>query len=126
MVLLSFFQLSVGKLVPPQNGPWLLPFNYSFVHLPFLTLQFEVLSGLLQQRKAENANNRHPTAKTTFHEHINYGRKVQDNSVSLVTRYGLEGPGIETHWGVRFSAPVQTALEPTQPPKKWVPCLSRG
>jgi hypothetical protein len=25
-----------------------------------------------------------------------------------VTGYGLDGPGIETRWGARFSAPVQT------------------
>ena len=25
-----------------------------------------------------------------------------------VTRYGLDGPGIESWWGARFSAPVQT------------------
>ena len=29
------------------------------------------------------------------------------SSVGIVTRYGLDGPGIESHWGARFSAPVQ-------------------
>ena len=33
----------------------------------------------------------------------------------------LDGPGIESRWGARFSAPVQT-----QPPIQWVPGLSRG
>ena len=28
--------------------------------------------------------------------------------VSIVTGYRLDGPGIESRWGVRFSAPVQT------------------
>ena len=28
--------------------------------------------------------------------------------VSIVTGYGLDGPGIEFRWGARFSAPVQT------------------
>jgi hypothetical protein len=37
--------------------------------------------------------------------HIVEGR---DSSVGIVTRYGLEGPGIESRWGARFSAPVQT------------------
>ena len=33
----------------------------------------------------------------------------RDSSVSLVTRHGLDGPGIESlSGGVRFSAPVQT------------------
>jgi hypothetical protein len=27
----------------------------------------------------------------------------------VATGYGLEGPGIESRWGARFSAPVQTA-----------------
>ena len=31
-----------------------------------------------------------------------------DSSVSIVTGYGLDGPGIESWWGARFSAPVQT------------------
>ena len=30
------------------------------------------------------------------------------SSVSIATLYGLDGPGIESRWGARFSAPVQT------------------
>ena len=32
----------------------------------------------------------------------------RDSSVSIVTGYGLDGPGIECRWGARFSPPVQT------------------
>jgi len=32
------------------------------------------------------------------------------SSVSIATGYGLDGPGIESRWGARFSAPVQTSL----------------
>jgi hypothetical protein len=32
----------------------------------------------------------------------------RDSVVGIATRYGLEGPGIESRWGARFSAPVQT------------------
>ena len=32
----------------------------------------------------------------------------RESVISLATRYGLDGPGIESWWGVRFSAPVQT------------------
>ena len=46
--------------------------------------------------------------------------------VGIVTGYGLDGPGIESRWGARFSAPVQTALGPTQPPVQLVPGLSHG
>jgi hypothetical protein len=90
-----------------------------------------------------------------FHPFIAMGR---DSAVSVVTRYGLDGPGIESRWGwtVRgsnpggggrsedripmgvdgpgiesrwgqdFPHPSRPALRPTQPPKQWVPGLSRG
>ena len=48
------------------------------------------------------------------------------SSVGIATGYGLNGPGIESRWGTRFSAPVQPTLGPTQPPVQWVPGLSRG
>ena len=31
-----------------------------------------------------------------------------DSSVGIATRYGLDGPGIESRWGARFSVSVQT------------------
>jgi hypothetical protein len=31
-----------------------------------------------------------------------------DSVVGIATGYGLDGPGIESRWGVRFAAPVQT------------------
>jgi len=32
----------------------------------------------------------------------------RDSSVSIVTRYGLDGPGIQFRWVARFYASVQT------------------
>ena len=32
----------------------------------------------------------------------------RDSSVGLATHFGLDGPGIESRWGARFSATVQT------------------
>ena len=32
----------------------------------------------------------------------------RDSSVGIATRYCVDGPGIESRWGTRFSAPVQT------------------
>jgi len=32
----------------------------------------------------------------------------RDNSVGTVTRYGQDDPGIESRWGARFYAHVQT------------------
>jgi len=39
---------------------------------------------------------------------MNYMLSGPGSSVSIGTGYELEGPGIESRWGVRFSAPVQT------------------
>jgi hypothetical protein len=44
---------------------------------------------------------------------VNYDRAYFDlcgpgSSVSIATDYGLDGPGIESRWGARFSAPAQT------------------
>jgi len=35
----------------------------------------------------------------------------RDSSVGIATRYGLDGPGIESRWEARFSAPAQTGPE---------------
>ena len=40
-------------------------------------------------------------------KYIIYG-VVRDSSVSIATRYGVDGPGIETLWRVRFAACIQT------------------
>jgi hypothetical protein len=37
---------------------------------------------------------------------INFGGR--SSSVGIATRYGLDGPGIESQWGARFSVPVLT------------------
>jgi hypothetical protein len=31
----------------------------------------------------------------------------RDSSVGIATRYGLDGPGIESRWGARFTTPVK-------------------
>ena len=49
-----------------------------------------------------------------------------DSSVGIATRYGLDGPGIESRSGRDFPHPSRPALGPTQPPIQWVPGLSRG
>jgi len=46
--------------------------------------------------------------------------------VGIAMGYGLDGLGIESRWGARFSAPVRPALEPIQPPLQYVPGLLRG
>jgi hypothetical protein len=50
----------------------------------------------------------------------------RDSSVGIATRYGLDGPGIESWWGRDFSQRSRPALGPTQPPIQWVPGLFPG
>ena len=47
------------------------------------------------------------------------------SSVGIATDYGLDGPG-SNPGGDEIFCPSRLALEPTQPPAKWVPGLSRG
>ena len=42
---------------------------------------------------------------------FNYLHCGSGSSVGIATRYGLDGPGIESRWGARFFAPVQTGPE---------------
>jgi hypothetical protein len=39
----------------------------------------------------------------------------RDSIVSVATRYGLDGAGIESQWGRDFLLPSRPALGPTQP-----------
>jgi len=46
--------------------------------------------------------------------------------VCIATRYGLDGPEIESRWGRDFPHPSRPAVGPTQPPVQLVPGFSRG
>ena len=61
----------------------------------------------------------------TLHAYLVTG-KNGDSSVGIVTRYGLDGTGIESWWGRDFPHPSRQALWPTQPPIQLVPGLSPG
>jgi hypothetical protein len=45
----------------------------------------------------------------------------RDSSVGIATRYGLDGPGIESRWGRDFPHPFRSALGPIQPPVQYTP-----
>ena len=50
----------------------------------------------------------------------------RDSAVGIATGYGLDGPGMESWWGVEiFRTPPDRPRGPTQPPMQWVPGLSR-
>ena len=49
--------------------------------------------------------------KVVFTVGTRYFQRSRDSSVGIATRYGLDGPGIKSRCGARFSAPVQTGSE---------------
>ena len=49
-----------------------------------------------------------------------------DGVVGTATRYGLNGPGIESRWWRDFLQPSRPALGPSQPPVQWAPGLFPG
>ena len=51
---------------------------------------------------------------------------LEDIVVDIATRYGLDGPGIESPYGREFPHPSRPALEATQQPIQWVEGLFPG
>ena len=69
----------------------------------------------------------------TFCNHHTFSIGGRDGSVCIATRYGFDGPGIDSRWETKFSAPVQTG--PGELPSlmyngyrvfPWVKRLGRG
>ena len=52
-------------------------------------------------------------------------RRGPGSSVGIATDHGLDGPG-SNPGGDEIFRPSRPVLGPTQPPVKWVPCLSKG
>jgi hypothetical protein len=68
----------------------------------------------------------HPCHKWTKYIQLYSSVMGRDSSVSIVTRCGLDGPGIESRWGWSFPHLSRLPLRPTQPPVQWVPGPYRG
>ena len=115
--------------------------NYSCLQNPWLggyRPQISVLSVLCPQLNLLNPPNKIPGYATGLHCDSSVksvaGRLVsvyekgegRDSSVDVTTRYGLDGPGIESCWARDFPHPSRPILGPTQPPIQQVPGLSRG
>ena len=50
----------------------------------------------------------------------------RDSLVGVATRYGLDGPGVESQCGRDFPHPSRPTLVPTQSPVQWLPGLFTG
>jgi hypothetical protein len=81
---------------PDQSSPCLLIklLKYTFSYSPPIYDQvFQMVSPAFLVRRIN------------FYSDSSVGR---DSSVGIATRYGMDGPGIESPWRARYSAPVQT------------------
>ena len=52
-----------------------------------------------------------------------HNEKIPNYLVGIATRYGKDGPGIESRWGQDFPHVSRPSLGPTQPPIQCVPGL---
>jgi hypothetical protein len=68
----------------------------------------------------------HSSTPVCIRRHYMAKRVGRYSAVGIATRYGLDGPGIESQWGRDFPQPSRPALGPTQPPIQWVPSLFPG
>ena len=97
---------------------------------PSLTIRSKILRVLAPEYLDWSAGlafhcfNRHPEDGTPLPKHVAdytchelyfmfcivlyFIQRGRDSSVSIATRYGMDGPAIESRWGTRLSAPVQT------------------
>ena len=59
-------------------------------------------------RPLYKSQQKYPKFDVTHFVVLNILTRGRDSSVGIATRYVLDGPWIESRWGARFSAPVQT------------------
>jgi hypothetical protein len=102
---------------------------YSFVHSithSFIDHQRHVILAIVSDFKQHAYKYYLPSYLTRQFYYYTLIPMGRDSSVGIATRYGLDGPGIESRWGRDFLQPSRPALGPTQTPIQWVPGLFPG
>jgi hypothetical protein len=128
--MLTDLQLALNPIPPHTTSIYLNECHTVTLHIPIIsriTAQCDVKSS---QHAAIRFNVcwcscRSYRNKSKFDPafYVSGGR---NSSVGIATRYGLDGPGIESRWGRDVSPTSRPALGPNHAPTQWVPSLSRG
>ena len=96
--------------------------TYFFPSHSSWTVRYSIPDGMTFSVPVQTVPDAHPASFSMVTGLFTVGR---DGSVGIATRYGLDGPGIESRWRRDFPHPSRPALGPNQPPVQWVPGLSR-
>ena len=84
-------------------------------------IRYRVRKNPLMDPSLNQTNPVHIMSSCFFKIHlILASHPIVNSSVCIGTRYGLDGPGIESRWGRDFPHPPRPAVGPTQPPIQWV------
>jgi len=78
-----------------------------------------------QRHSADQIRMKEHSKETAVHVQYKPQYDSRNSSVGIATRYGMDGPGIESRRERDFLHPSRPALGPTQPPIQWVPGVKR-
>jgi len=111
-----------------QSPNDVIPFDYFYSHRNAQRQRGDNLRSKLNPLSTSYRNTTNKNIPTKLIE-VKYrlqGTRV--SSVAIATRYGLDGPGIESWcvWGGDSPHPSRPTLGPTQLPVQLAPALSRG
>ena len=86
--------------------------------------RFELCEYLHAQNQAFLGKYHDSQKSREIFNHQNWITRNKGSSVGIATRYGLDGPGVESRSIRDFPHLSRPAPRPTQPPIQWIPGLS--